>query len=161
MVHLQGTITGLDAFARTLRALPERIIKGAQAGLDEAAGEVHAEALQNLSGAGAVYETRTSRTGKQSRKKIADTTSGGYPVPRRTAWLAQNLDFVPTGTSKRGVRTGQLEAIIYDSAEYAVPIHEGTGSSAKFGPRRFIVDAVKKVNVRERVEEGIRKETGA
>ena len=89
--------------------------------------------------------------------------SGRYPVPQRTSNLLRLLNFVYPGYSKTGkdgltFKAESWEAIIYDSAEYARVIHEGTGSSSKFGPRRFLTDALEQFNQGNRIAETVAEE---
>lgn len=76
---------------------------------------------------------------------------GGYPVPIETGHLRRMLDWLapqktPGWTNKAKSKTvngstfatGDLEAMVYDSAIYSRAIHDGTDSSAKFGARPFI-----------------------
>jgi hypothetical protein len=147
---------------------------------------VHRLAFANLSGPGGTGKANQRITGLGKRqgpalpwsdygftKKSGErvdfqliTGAGAYPVPRRTANLIQRLDFLFPGETKQGetgsFSAGPDEAMVYDSAEYAEPIHEGKGSSAKFGPRRYITDALEEFNQGDRIvgiaEEEVEKE---
>ncbi len=110
-------------------------------GLKKAVRGVHRYAMDFLNGAASVS---APTTGKKSVKVALP--GGGYPVPVRTGNLKRLLDFLDPGQSKGGFTAGPMEAIIYDSAEYASVIHEGTGSSAKFGKRPFLDDALARFN---------------
>lgn len=80
---------------------------------------------------------------------------GGYPVPVRTGHLRRMLDWLQPGQSKTAewgtVSAATNEAVVYDSAIYSDVIHEGKGSSAKFGPRQFLTDALERFNTGDRV----------
>jgi hypothetical protein len=62
---------------------------------------------------------------------------GDYPVPVRSGNLLQGHYFV--------VRSHYL-ALVGNSASYALPIHEGRGSSHVYGRRPFLEDAVASVD---------------
>ena len=148
---------GLEEFARKV---PEVV----QDGLSEIIDRVQIEAIANLRGPRrtTVRLLRNKETGKISkfksgRKKYSGRGAsndlgakpGSYPVPRTTSNLLRLLDRVKPGRSKQSngltFKAGYLEAIIFNSAEYADVIHSGTRSSKKFGPRPYIMDAVETV----------------
>ncbi len=87
-------------------------------------------------------------------------------MPVRTGFLRHVLDWLNPGESKSSsigtFTAGADEVVIYNSAEYAGVIHDGRGSSAKFGPRRFLTDALVKFNsndqIKQTIEEEIEKE---
>ncbi|MDH4100602.1 MAG: hypothetical protein OEV28_08500 [Nitrospirota bacterium] len=101
----------------------------------------------------------------RSKKKIAsrgqssslDARPGAFPVPRLTGHLARMLDFLDPGQSKsaegHSFTAGALEAAVFDSAEYADIIHEGRGSSAKFGERPFLTDALESFNRGDKIKQ--------
>lgn len=66
---------------------------------------------------------------------------GAYPVPVRSGNLRRSMDWGFTGNASGYIVAGG------NNAPYAIPIHEGTGSSAKFGPRHFQTDAGESVDV--------------
>lgn len=74
---------------------------------------------------------------------------GSYPVPARSGHLL--------GAHFFEVQNEHL-AIVGNSAEYALPIHEGQGSSAKYGRRPFLDDAVDKVDPTAIVQAEVSKE---
>ena len=135
MLDLQVTIQGDKVFIKGLSALMIDAPKAIDRGLTKAARGVYREGFKLLSGAGS---------------KKSNTAAGGYPVPVRTGDLRQLLDFVPPGKTKSNdagsVTAAAHEAIVYDSAEYAKVIHDGKGSSEKYGPRPYITDGVEKFN---------------
>lgn len=133
-------IAGLDKLATGLQGAASR-------GLERAAIGIHRSAHGFLSGAGA---------------KKSNVSSGGYPVPVRTGHLRRSLNWLKPGESKTGpagtFTAGQNEVVIFDSAEYANVIHEGLGSSAKFGPRRYLTDALEQFSAGDRIKRTIEEE---
>lgn len=173
MLAINVTISGDKVIIANMQGLAAEMPKVVQGGLKKIARGVHSEAMNFLNGPGGLstYEARTSKSGKQYQKKTGSkvemydgftrasgdvqqfkrfTDSGGYPVPVRTGNLKRLLNFVDPGQTKGtgGVSftAGPLEAVVYDSAEYASVIRFGTGSSAKFGPRDYLTDAFDKFN---------------
>lgn len=151
-ISIQGDkvlIAGLDKLAHD--GIPRAIDRG----LNRIAKGIHRSAYDFLSGPGS----------KQSIKK-GGAYAGGYPVPVRTGNLRRLLDWLKPGESKTGpagtFTAGAHEVVIYDSAEYANVIHEGTGSSAKFGRRPYLTGALDFFNqgdrIKKTVEEEIQKE---
>lgn len=153
-----------------LNAMPGKALKMAGKGLGIVAKGVHRDAMDFLNGAGG--DNRNTRIGKRQIKKegIRDgfakksgesvkfrlwKDSGGYPVPVRTGNLKRLLDFLEPGetfSNDRGSFTaGKTEVVVFDSARYARVIHEGTGSSAKFGRRPFLHDALQKFNAGDNI----------
>lgn len=140
MAELVVTINGDKALVRNLGKLTtEGITRAIHRGLERAAKGIHSAAYEFLSGPGA---------------KASNVPAGGYPVPVRTGHLRQMLDWLKPGESKSTggitVTAARNEAVIYDIAEYAVPIHEGAGSSRKFGPRAYLTDGLRKFNTGDR-----------
>jgi hypothetical protein len=169
MLSVNVTISGDKVIIEGLRQMAQQMPKIVQSGLKEVARGVHREAMANLNGKGGFnsYENRTSKSGKQYQKKIGSkvslyegftrssgeaqsfkrfSDSGGFPVPVRTGNLKRLLDFLDPGQSKEGFSAGQNELVVFNSAEYARTIHEGTGSSAKFGGRPFLTRALETFN---------------
>jgi hypothetical protein len=169
MFALNVTIRGDKVIIDGLREIAADMPRIVQRGLKKVARGIHREAMALLNGSGGQfnYETRTSKSGKQYQKQGARkmeryspfslkdgssalftrfSDSGGYPVPVRTGNLKRLLDFLDPNTSKGGFTANPGEVIVYNSAEYANVIHEGRGSSAKFGPRPFLTDALAKFN---------------
>jgi len=110
-------------------------------GLQEMAAEMP-QALKNTMKRGAIGTHREAFDFLSGAKG----NPGGYPVPVETGHLRRLLDFLPPGKSKGGFSAGPLESIVYDSAIYSRTIHDGTGSSAKFGARPFITDGFEAFN---------------
>lgn len=181
MLSLSVTISGDKVVIAGLNQLAAELPNAIQRGLKTVARGVHRGALDWLEGSGGfnTYETRTSRSGKQYQKKTGTklelydgftrasgetqtfkrfSDSGGYPVPIRTRNLYRLMSFIDPGQSKGIVSAGPLEVVVYNSAEYARTIHEGGGSSAKFGRRPFLEDALKKFNGGEGVAQAIENE---
>ena len=75
--------------------------------------------------------------------------SGDYPVPSRTGHLL--------GTHFWDVKSETL-AVVGNTAEYAVDIHEGLGSSAPHGRRPFLDDAAEATDAVEIMAVEVRKE---
>ncbi len=151
MLDLKVTVTGDKIIITGLSQLAADMPLVVQRGLSRSAQGIYEEAQEWLRGSGAkgISTERTSRTGKKYLKwgkKETPDPAGGYPVPIRTGFLESALNFLSPGKSKDGFSAGPMEAIVYDSAEYATVIHEGTGSSAKFGKRPFIDDALAQFN---------------
>jgi hypothetical protein len=169
MLSFNATISGDKILIEGLNGLAAEMPRAVQRGLKRVVIGIHREAMANLNGPGGLnsYQTRTSKSGKQYQKKTGTkmemydgftrasgevqqfkrfTDSGGYPVPFRTGNLKRLLDFVPPGQSKGDFSAGPMEAIVYNSAQYANVIHEGKGSSAKFGARPFLTDALNTFN---------------
>jgi hypothetical protein len=143
----QVVIEGLDKLAH--KGIPD----ATQRALARAAMGVFGEAFEYLSGPGA--ERGSKKVGKPMHKGEL-TLAGGYPVPVRTGNLRIHLDWLAPSTTKSD-REGHSftalphEAIVYDSAEYADVIHDGKGSSAKFGRRPYLVNAFQKFNQGDRI----------
>ncbi len=110
-------IEGLESFAKTMP-------KAVKRGLERAAKGVHREAYEWLSG------TKAS-------------SPGGYPVPVVTEHLRRMLNWLRPGEIKDNIRAGEFESIVYNRAEYAAVIHEGTHTSKKYGKRPFLEDALR------------------
>ena len=110
----------LQRVARELGAAKKRGLKKAAAAVDRAQ-------VDNLSGAGG---------GCNKRGDGAPT--GGYPVPVRCGHLRQGHIWDVVNSNL---------AIVGNTAAYARVIHDGTGSSAAHGPRPFLEDAARDVDV--------------
>ncbi len=170
MLAVNVTISGDKVIIDGLNQLAADMPKIVQRGLKKVARGVTREAMNLLNGPGGLnnYETRTSKSGKQYQKKTGSkmemydgftrasgdvqqfkrfTDAGHYPgVPIRTGTLKKLLDWLDPGENKGGFSAGPLEVVVYNSAGYASVIHQGTGSSAKFGARPFLTDALEKFN---------------
>ncbi len=169
MLDIQVTIEGDKVVIEGLQKLGSKVNRSVRRGLEKIGLGIYDEAFGYLKGPGATYETRVSKkTGKEYRKKIKDLPAGGYPVPVRKGWLLRMLNWLKPGETKtRGGLTYTAminETVVYDAAEYSDVIHEGKGSSEKYGPRRFLTDALKRFNrgfdnrIQGTIEEEIQKD---
>lgn len=135
MLALNVELRGDKIVLSGLRELAVDLPRIAQGTVRRIAAGVYRRASDWLGGAGA---------------KASNVPSGGYPVPVRTKHLLGSLGWVAPGASKSSngltFAAGPMEAIVYDSALYAWTVHEGRGSSAKFGRRPFLEDAFKDFN---------------
>ena len=160
MLDIQVDIQGEKVILNNLQSFADTLPKAVQRGLTRVAKGIHREAYEWLSGAGA---------------KASNVPSGGYPVPVRSGHLRGHLNWLKPGETKAATEpsplaesdsgkdpgflvdgsftAGDMEAVIYDSAIYSKAIHDGAGSSAKFGPRPFLVDALERFNKGSRIEE--------
>ncbi len=116
-----------------------------------------------LTGSRRGVQTIKSRNGIERTVIGKSEAAGEYPVPRVVGHLRRMLQWIGPGRSKSidGVSftTGLNEAVVFNTARYASQIHEGKGSSAKYGPRPFIDDAFKRFDTRGAVEKEVKKET--
>ncbi len=130
MLNVRVIIDG-EAVERSLKSLAERFPDAVNRGLERMAVGIYGLAGQWLNGPGA---------------KKSNIPGGGYPVPRRTGHLWRSLIMLGPGESKSGdvgtVSAQNNEFIITDTASYAPAIFLGLGSSAKFGPRDALRDAL-------------------
>lgn len=164
MLDIRVTVEGDKVVIAGLQAMGMKIDKAIKRGLTRSAKGIYDDAYKWLSGPGSIYETRTSKTGKQYRKKIADILPGQYPVPVRTGHLRRLLGWLKPGASKttEGMTftAGPFESVVYDAAKYSEVIHEGKGTSARHGPRPYLADALKRFNqgnkIKHILEEEIR-----
>ena len=103
-----------------------------------------------LSGPVRGLKSKTSKGGRQRAVAGKPELAGGYPVPRLSGTLKRLLGWLFPGQSKSSnglsYNAGPMEGLVYDSALHAGIIHEGTGSSKKYGPRRFLDDAFSAFN---------------
>ena len=155
-MNITITLEGDKLVIENLNAMPGRVQRMAGKGLGIVARGVHRQSMDFLNGAGAKGTSKlvtNKKTGKEYlkwTKNKAPIPAGGYPVPVRTGNLKRLLDFLDPGetfSNDRGSYTaGKTEVVVFDSAGYARVIHEGTGSSKKFGKRPFLHDALEKFN---------------
>jgi hypothetical protein len=168
-VRIEGNKALIDGLNRLAAA---GVPKAVERGLVRIGAGVYREALYWLSGSGgASKKARTDYAGftNKSGKEVMFRSyqgAGGYPVPKRTGHLSRQLDWLKPGESKSGdvgaFTAGKNEVVIFNSAGYADAIHEGKGSSAKFGPRRYMTDGLERFNagdaMKRIMEEEISKE---
>jgi len=154
---LDVRIEGAAAIIQGLNRLAaDGVPRAIDRGLVRIGAGVYGEVLYWLSGGGgASKKTRTDYAGftNKSGKEVMFRSyqgAGGYPVPKRTGHLSQQLDWLKPGESKSGdvgaFTAGKNEVVIYNPSLYANAIHEGKGSSAKFGPRRYMTDGLERFN---------------
>lgn len=165
MLDIRVTIEGDKVVIAGLQAMGPKIDKAIKRGLTRSAKGIYDDAFQWLSGAGGVYETRTSKkSGRQYRRKIADTVRGGYPVPVRTGHLRRMLNWLKPGATKQTERqtftAGPFESVVYNAAQYSEAIHEGKGTSARYGARPFLTDALKRFNQGDQIKQILESEIG-
>lgn len=110
-----GVTTNAADFVSTWQGRAGRVRQSLHNGLMALLVEVNRKAIENLSGTG---------------------ESGSYPVPVRTGNLRRSENWYMTSDLTGYVQAGDA------NTPYAVPIHEGEGSSAKYGARPFVDDAV-------------------
>lgn len=132
MLNLRVESKGDKLVVSGLVKLADAYPAGIDRSIERAAKGTHREASRFLNGPGA---------------KASDVPAGGYPVPRRTSHLHNRLNFIGPKRSKAAdgsvFTTGVHEALVFDSAIYSRTIHDGLGSSSRFGPRPFITDGFK------------------
>ncbi len=126
MLSINATIEGDKIVISGLREMQAEIPEALKRTLTRAAEGTHREAFDLLTGSAG--------------------SPGAYPVPVETGNLRRLLDWLKPDARKGEFKAGDLEAIVYDSAEYARTIHDGLGSSAKFGARPFITDGFERFN---------------
>lgn len=176
MLNVQVRIEGDKVVIANLAALAERFPVAIKRGLRRVGAGVHREAYSFLSGSGRTSMRLTNRgaiigvDGRITRQKSRlrgqqsnlGARPGSYPVPVVTGNLRRLLDWLNPGQSKSGpagtFTSGPMEIVVYDSAAYAADIHDGRGSSAGFGPRSYLTDALRKFNEAERVKRIIEEE---
>lgn len=128
MLNVTATVRGDRVVFENLEAWHRHLPKGVEHGLSTIARHVFRQAHQFLSG-------------------VQKDPPGSWPVPVRTGHLRRSLNWLEPGESKTTeagtFEAGPLQAVVYDSAIYAYPIHEGRGSSAKFQSRPYLTEALK------------------
>jgi len=144
MLDLNVTVQGDKVIIEGLQALAADMPHVLQRGLKRINRGVHRSAMDFLNGPGRTVMKQKNRLRGQSDDLGA--RPGSYPVPVITGNLKRLLDFIDPSQSKDRFSAGPLEAIVYDSAEYANVIHEGTGSSTAYGRRPFLDDALEHFN---------------
>ncbi len=157
MLDINVTVQGDRVIVNGLQQLANEIPQAIDRGVTKIAIGVERAAHEWLNGPGMPSQSvrapgKGERTGftKKSGETIHFSLlegAGGYPVPVRSGWLRQNLDWLGPRQSRsaRGFTfvTGAHEGMVYDSAEYARVIREGKGSSAKYGPRDYLTDGLR------------------
>jgi hypothetical protein len=161
MLAINVTVTGDKIVIEGLQQLAAEMPKVVQRGLRRVVKGVHREAMDFLNGAGGASKAKTTKyTGFVRKSGVSQefksfAGAGAYPVPVRTGNLKRMLFFLnpgsSTGNNSKGgsdstFSAGPMEAVVYDSAEYARTIHDSTGSSAKFQKRTYLTDALARFN---------------
>lgn len=172
-VSVEGDKVVINDLQQYAKAFPSAINRG----LSRAAIGIERAAFEFLSGPGGRSKKKnlvgpvkgstgfTKKSGEQVDFSVLQG-AGAYPVPVRTGNLRRLLNWLKPGESKTGpagtFTAGSSEVVVYNSALYAHGIHEGTGSSAKFGPRHYLTDGLDRFNQGDRIsgiiEEEIQKE---
>ena len=163
MLDVRVTIEGDRALVAGLEHAAAGVPKAVTRGLSRIVKGVHRGAMDYLSGPGGAGKAqrrkpdegeRTGFTNKTTGKRVRFDLlegAGAYPVPVRRGNLRRLLDYVEPGESKGNFSAAPDEAIVYDSAEYARVIREGTGSSAKLGPRDYLTDGLERFDQGNRI----------
>lgn len=159
MLAINVTINGDKVLIEGLGEFADEIPGTLRRGLKKTVRGIHPLAMAYLNGAGGAGRKAqitgpsrgfTKKSGESVNFKQQLSGAGAYPVPVRTGNLKRLLDFVDPGqtitSNGMAFSAGDMEVILFDSAEYAYPIHQGTGSSRKFGARPFATDALKRFN---------------
>ncbi len=159
MLDLNITIDNEKIVINGLQNAVGVVAHGAEIGVMRVAVGIFAEAFKLLQGPArsrvSIFTGKKEyykKTGKRKRAPMRGITNatvarpGSYPVPRITSNLLTRLAFVKPGETKTvnnyTFSAGRLEAIVFNAAEYASNIHDGTGTSEKYGARPYITDAV-------------------
>jgi len=161
MLALNVTISGDKVLIQVLNQFAAELPGAVRRGLKHVVRGIHPLAKNLLNGAGGAGKKAkligpikgsrgfTKKSGEEVTFKVF-RGAGGYPVPVRSGNLKRLLDWVDPGESVtsngRTFSAGNMEAAIFDSAEYARAIHDGRGSSRKFVPRPFLTDALNRFN---------------
>ncbi|NOZ68011.1 MAG: hypothetical protein GXP46_01880 [Deferribacteres bacterium] len=148
MLNLNVTIEGDKVIIEGLDKIADHMPDAVQRGLLRVVKGIHRMAYEFLSGPG--LEAKGA------------ALAGGYPVPVRTGHLRRMLDWLGPGETKTAgdhtFTAGPMEAMVYNSAEYAMVIHEGRGSSEKYGRRPYLEDALDAFNQGDRIRNTIAEE---
>lgn len=169
MLDIDVKIEGHKIIIEGLNSFASEFPGAIQKGLARSAEGITIAAETFLHGAGAKGEYVKTKTGKTRwKKRDIPISPGGYPVPIRSGLLRRSLKWLYPGQSETwgdfselasrkvvkggSVTAGVFEAIVYNRAPYAWVIHEGTRTSAKYGPRRFLTDALKRFNQGDKIK---------
>lgn len=169
MLDLKVTIDNDKVVIAGLEKLAAEMPGAVSRGLRRSAAGIYAIAYQWLSGKGGgtrTYSREWSAGGEVRKKKKMGAAGGGYPVPVRTGHLRRSLGWLAPGNSKSGdvgtFKAADDEVVVFNSARYAANVFLGRGSSAKFGPRDALRDALNYFNhggqIQQMISEEIRKE---
>jgi hypothetical protein len=169
MLDLKVTIDNDKVVIAGLEKIAARMPGAVNRGLRRSAAGIYAIGMQWLSGKGGqtrTYSREWSAGGEVRTKKKYGAAPGGYPVPVRTGHLRRSLNWLAPGQSKSGdvgiFTAGPNEVVVFNSASYARAIFLGLGSSAQFGPRDALKDALEMFNrgaqIQQMIGEEIQKE---
>lgn len=165
-VTVEGDKTLITGLENTAAGIPKAITRG----LSLIAKGVHSGAMDYLSGPGGAGKAQRRKPEEGERTGFKNKTTGktvkfdllegagAYPVPVRRGNLRRLLNYVEPGQSKGSFSAAPDEAIVYDSAEYARVIREGTGSSAKYGPRDYLTDGLMQYDQGDRIVKTLEEE---
>jgi len=133
--------------------------------------DVVGKATELLTGNRTGVKTLTSKNDIERTVRTNPSVSGAYPVTiftgnlRRLAGMVNPGETVSSDDRAGGeisYTAGPEEVIIFNSAFYASMIHEGLGSSEKYGARPFLDDAIEAIhssgNMDNRIIEELEKE---
>lgn len=163
MLKLDVTINGDKVVIGGLRNVSQDLPFALQRGLRRNIRGIYAEGFKLLKGGARTQGVKTegknewnatgwghdkkTKTRPRGQLDLLGARPGSYPVPRVSAHLLQLLDWVDPGETVaadgQAFTAGKFQAILFDSAAYSDYIHEGEGSSKKYGRRPFMEDAVK------------------
>lgn len=170
-MNISISLEGDKLVIENLNAMPRLVHLASNRGLKKVAIGVSRLSVDYLNNGGAkgtsTWKT-SKKTGKEYlswKKNDAPVSSGAYPVPTRTGHLKRLMFFLGADESKTVTysdikdrkqyssefKTGPNEVIVFNAAHYSRVIHEGLGSSAKFGRRPFLHDALQKFNAGDNI----------
>ncbi len=126
MLSVNATLENDKIVINGMRGLQRDMPQVLQRTLTKAAIGTHRESFDLMSGSGG--------------------NPGAYPVPVVTGHHRRMLDWLKPNARKGSFAAGKFEAIVYNSAIYAGAIHQGLGSSSKYGARPAITDGFERFN---------------
>ena len=150
MLNIRVTVDNDKVVIEGLNRLGNRLQPAVSRGLSKAVKGVYSKAHDFLNGPGA---------------KDSNIPGGGWPVPVRTGHLRRSLHWIDPGSSimsgepfNMTFSAGPLEAMVINTASYAMVIHEGKGTSITHGPRPYITRAFESFNTGERLTQIVQAE---
>jgi len=171
MLDVQVTIQNDQVVIRNLQRFANQMPTAVKRGLKRVAAGVHQDATAWLSGPGRSKMRLTNmgalihengritkrKTARRGQSDLLGARPGSYPVPVMTGNLRRMLNWLSPGDSKTGdagtFTAGPMEVVVYDSAAYANVIAKGKWTSAGFGTRDFLGDALTKFNEGARIKQ--------
>jgi hypothetical protein len=171
MLDIKVTIENEKVVIAGLEKLAKEIPGAIRRGLERSAVGIYRAAFNWLSGP-ARSQVRLRDTDKHKKSRLRGQSDllgarpGGWPVPRITGHLREELAWLSPGQSKAGdlgtFTAGDDEVVVFDSASYAPAIFLGLGSSRAYGPRDALRAALDQFNhggnIQKVIEEEIQKE---